>query len=71
MVLVQGDTTTTFCGALAAFYNQVKVGHIEAGLRTSNKYAPFPEEINRRLTTQLTDYHFAPTEFALRSYNEE
>jgi UDP-N-acetylglucosamine 2-epimerase (non-hydrolysing) len=64
IVLVQGDTTTTFCGALAAFYNMVKVGHIEAGLRTDNKYAPYPEEINRRLTTQLTDYHFAPTEHA-------
>ena len=64
VVLVQGDTTTTFCGALAAFYNRVKVGHVEAGLRTDNKYAPFPEEINRRLTTQLTDYHFPPTEFA-------
>jgi len=71
VVLVQGDTTTTFCGALAAFYNRVKVGHIEAGLRTSNKYAPFPEEINRRLTTQLTDYHFAPTEFARRSLINE
>ena len=64
VVLVQGDTTTTFCGALAAFYNRVKVGHVEAGLRTANKYAPFPEEINRRLTTQLADYHFPPTEFA-------
>ena len=64
IVLVQGDTTTTFCGALAAFYHMVKVGHIEAGLRTDDKYAPYPEEINRRLTTQLTDYHFAPTEYA-------
>lgn len=72
VVLVQGDTTTTFCAALAAYYNRVKVGHIEAGLRTANKYTPFPEEINRRLTTQLTDYHFAPTEFARRSLiNEE
>jgi len=60
-VLVQGDTTTTLCGALAAFYHKVKVGHVEAGLRTDNKYAPYPEEINRRLTTQLADYHFAPT----------
>ncbi len=60
-VLVQGDTTTTLCGALAAFYHKVKVGHVEAGLRTKNKYAPYPEEINRRLTTQLADYHFAPT----------
>lgn len=67
VVLVQGDTTTTFCGALAAFYRGVKVGHVEAGLRTNDKYAPFPEEINRRLTTQLTDYHFAPTEHAKKS----
>ena len=64
IVLVQGDTTTTFCGGLAAFYNMIKVGHVEAGLRTDNKYAPYPEEINRRLTTQLTDYHFTPTEYA-------
>jgi len=64
IVLVQGDTTTTFCGALAAFYNMIRVGHVEAGLRTDNKYAPFPEEINRRLTTQLADYHFTPTEYA-------
>lgn len=66
-VLVQGDTTTTFCGALAAFYHKIKVGHVEAGLRTNNKYAPFPEEINRRMTAQLTDYHFAPTEHAKQS----
>ncbi|UCC65160.1 MAG: UDP-N-acetylglucosamine 2-epimerase (non-hydrolyzing) [Anaerolineae bacterium] len=64
VVLVQGDTTTAFCGALAAYYHQVKVGHVEAGLRTDNKYAPFPEEINRRLVGQLADYHFAPTERA-------
>jgi UDP-N-acetylglucosamine 2-epimerase len=63
-VLVQGDTTSAFCGALAAFYHKVKVGHVEAGLRTWNKCAPFPEEINRRLVAQLTDYHFAPTERA-------
>jgi UDP-N-acetylglucosamine 2-epimerase (non-hydrolysing) len=63
-VLVQGDTTSAFCGALTAFYHQVKVGHVEAGLRTGNKYAPYPEEINRRQITQLTDYHFAPTERA-------
>ncbi len=61
IVLVQGDTTTTFTGALAAFYNKIKVAHIEAGLRTRNKYSPFPEEINRRLTTQLSDLHFTPT----------
>lgn len=61
IVLVHGDTTTTFVGALAAFYQQVKCGHVEAGLRTDCKYAPFPEEMNRRLTGVLTDYHFAPT----------
>ncbi len=61
LVLVQGDTTTTFSGALAAFYQKIKVGHIEAGLRTLKKYYPFPEEINRRLTTVLADYHFTPT----------
>lgn len=64
MVLVHGDTTTTFAGALAAFYEQIPVGHVEAGLRTGDKYAPYPEEINRRLTGQLADYHFAPTETA-------
>ena len=61
IVLVQGDTTTTFAASLAAFYHKVPVGHVEAGLRTSNKYQPFPEEINRRLTTVLADYHYAPT----------
>ena len=61
MVLVQGDTTTTFAGALAAFYQKIKIGHIEAGLRTKNKYYPFPEEINRHLTSVLVDLHFAPT----------
>jgi UDP-N-acetylglucosamine 2-epimerase (non-hydrolysing) len=61
IVLVQGDTTTTFSASLAAFYNKVPVGHVEAGLRTSDKYQPFPEEINRRLTTVLADYHYAPT----------
>ena len=61
MVLVQGDTTTTFTGALAAFYQKIKIGHIEAGLRTNNKYSPFPEEINRHLTSVLVDLHFAPT----------
>jgi UDP-N-acetylglucosamine 2-epimerase (non-hydrolysing) len=60
-VIVQGDTTTTFIGALAAFYHQVPVAHVEAGLRTHDKRQPFPEEINRRLTTQIADAHFAPT----------
>ena len=61
MVLVHGDTTTTFAGALAAYYNQIKVGHVEAGLRTYDKYFPFPEEMNRRLTGSIADLHFAPT----------
>lgn len=61
IVLVHGDTTTTFAGALAAFYSQVAVGHIEAGLRTYDKYSPFPEEINRVLTGSLTELHFSPT----------
>jgi UDP-N-acetylglucosamine 2-epimerase (non-hydrolysing) len=60
-VLVQGDTTTTFAGALAAFYHQVPVVHLEAGLRTHDRYAPFPEEVNRLLTTQLTSLHLAAT----------
>ncbi len=61
IVLVHGDTSTTFAGSLAAYYNQVKVGHVEAGLRTYDKYFPFPEEINRRLTGVLSDLHFSPT----------
>ena len=61
LVLVHGDTTTTFVAALAAFYAHIPVGHVEAGLRTGNKYSPFPEEINRKLTGALTDLHFAPT----------
>ena len=61
IVLVQGDTTTTFTGALAAFYQKIKIGHIEAGLRTHNKYYPFPEETNRHLTSVLADFHFTPT----------
>ena len=61
IVLVHGDTTTTFAGALAAFYNRVKIGHVEAGLRTYNKHEPFPEEMNRVLTSSLADLHFAPT----------
>ncbi|MFT8348599.1 non-hydrolyzing UDP-N-acetylglucosamine 2-epimerase [Clostridium saccharoperbutylacetonicum] len=61
MILVHGDTTTTFAGSLAAFYQQIKVGHVEAGLRTFNKYFPFPEEMNRKLTGSLADLHFAPT----------
>ena len=61
IVLVHGDTTTTFAGAVAAFYAQKKIGHVEAGLRTYDKYSPYPEEMNRRLTGQLADLHFSPT----------
>lgn len=61
IVLVHGDTTTTFVGALAAFYAQIAVGHVEAGLRTGDKYSPFPEEMNRKLTGAIADYNFAPT----------
>jgi UDP-N-acetylglucosamine 2-epimerase (non-hydrolysing) len=60
-VIVQGDTSTTFLGALTAFYHKIRIAHVEAGLRTRRKYYPFPEEINRHLTTVLTDAHFAPT----------
>ncbi len=62
IVLVHGDTSTTFVGSLAAFYNQIAVGHVEAGLRTYDKYAPYPEEINRRITGVIADMHFAPTQ---------
>ena len=64
LALVQGDSTTAVTAALAAYYHRVPVGHVEAGLRTSDKYRPFPEEINRRLTTSLADFHFAPTDAA-------
>jgi UDP-N-acetylglucosamine 2-epimerase (non-hydrolysing) len=62
VLLVQGDTTTVFAGALAGFYNGVKVGHVEAGLRSGNIYSPYPEEANRKMTGVVTEYHFAPTE---------
>lgn len=62
IVLVHGDTTTTFAAGLAAYYNQITVGHVEAGLRTYNKYSPFPEEMNRQLAGVIADLHFAPTE---------
>lgn len=64
IVLVHGDTTTTFAGALAAFYNQVDIGHVEAGLRTYNKYSPYPEEMNRQMVTCMADMYFAPTELS-------
>ena len=71
MVLVHGDTTTTFAGALASFYHQILVGHVEAGLRTGDKYSPYPEEMNRKLTGVLTDLHFAPTETAKENLLKE
>ena len=71
IVLVHGDTTTSFVAALAAFYKQIKVGHVEAGLRTYNKYEPFPEEMNRKLTGSLADIHFAPTPLAKENLLKE
>ena len=61
-IIVQGDTTTTFAASLAAFYNKIKILHVEAGLRTFNKFSPFPEEINRVMTTRIADFHYPPTE---------
>jgi UDP-N-acetylglucosamine 2-epimerase (non-hydrolysing) len=71
IVLVHGDTTTTFIASLAAFYNQIVVGHVEAGLRTWNKYSPYPEEMNRQLTGVLADLHFAPTEKSANNLLQE
>ncbi|WP_218029546.1 MULTISPECIES: non-hydrolyzing UDP-N-acetylglucosamine 2-epimerase [Aneurinibacillus] len=71
MVLVHGDTTTTFAASLAAFYNQIPVGHVEAGLRTWNKYSPYPEEMNRQLTGVISDLHFAPTAQAAENLKRE
>ncbi len=71
LVLVHGDTTTTFVGTLAAYYKQIPVGHVEAGLRTGNKYSPFPEEMNRKLTAAMADYHFAPTRNAANNLLKE
>ncbi|MEV5116085.1 non-hydrolyzing UDP-N-acetylglucosamine 2-epimerase [Peribacillus frigoritolerans] len=71
IVLVHGDTTTTFVASLAAFYNQIVIGHVEAGLRTWNKYSPYPEEMNRQLTGTLADLHFAPTSKAEENLQNE
>ncbi len=71
MVLVQGDTTTTFAGSLASFYRRIPVGHVEAGLRTNDKFNPFPEEINRRLTSAVAELHFAPTLTAKKALRKE
>lgn len=70
-VLVQGDTTTVMAASLAAFYHRIKVGHVEAGLRTHDKYQPFPEEINRRIAGVIADLHFAPTEWAATNLRRE
>ena len=71
LVLVHGDTTTTFAGALAAYYARISVGHVEAGLRTGDKFSPYPEEMNRRLTGALCDWHFAPTKLAKENLLKE
>lgn len=71
IILVHGDTTTTFAGALAAFYNQVSIGHVEAGLRTYDKYSPYPEEMNRQLVGTLADIHFAPTKLSANNLINE
>ena len=71
IVLVHGDTSTTFAASLAAFYNQTKIGHVEAGLRTYDKYQPFPEEMNRKLTGAMADLHFSPTKMAKENLLKE
>ncbi len=71
IVLVHGDTTSTFAGALAAFYNQIKIGHVEAGLRTWDKYSPFPEEMNRQMVDNVTDLYFAPTKLSKENLIKE
>ena len=71
IVLVHGDTTTTFAAALAAFYNQIDIGHVEAGLRTDNKYSPYPEEMNRQMVDRMTDMFFAPTNLSKQNLLRE
>ena len=71
LIFVQGDTSTAFIGALAGYYKQIKVCHLEAGLRSLNKYSPFPEEINRVLADHIADYHFAPTDRAVYNLRKE
>ncbi|MGX6446105.1 non-hydrolyzing UDP-N-acetylglucosamine 2-epimerase [Neobacillus sp. K501] len=71
IVLVHGDTTTTFVASLAAFYNSIPIGHVEAGLRTGNKYSPYPEEMNRQLTGVLADLHFSPTDQSMENLIQE
>lgn len=71
LIFVQGDTSTAFVGALAGYYKQIQVAHLEAGLRSFNKYSPFPEEVNRKLIGNIADYHFAPTQGAKDNLNKE
>ncbi|MDV7394187.1 UDP-N-acetylglucosamine 2-epimerase, partial [Arthrospira platensis SPKY1] len=71
MIMAQGDTTTVFAAALTSFYYRIPFAHVEAGLRTQNRYSPFPEEINRRLTSPLTEVHLAPTETARKNLLKE
>lgn len=71
IVMVQGDTTTAYVGALAAFYQKIPIAHVEAGLRTHQRYSPFPEEMNRAMISKLATYHFAPTEVALQNLRQE
>ena len=71
LVFVQGDTTTAFIGALAAYYRKIQVAHVEAGLRSGNKFSPYPEEMNRILASRLSDYHFAPTDLAVENLRRE
>ena len=71
LVIVQGDTTTAMTASLVAFYNRLKVAHVEAGLRTYNKFSPFPEEINRQIVSRVADYHFAPTQKAMNVLKKE
>ena len=71
LIIVQGDTTTAFAGALVAFYNKIKIAHIEAGLRSHNKFSPFPEEINRVYISKIADFHFAPTAITLENLKTE
>ena len=71
IVLVHGDTSSTFAASLAAYFKQIKVGHVEAGLRTGNIYSPWPEEANRKLTSVITNFHFAPTEASKKNLLNE
>ena len=71
LIFVQGDTTTAFIGALAGYYKKIRIAHLEAGLRSGNKYSPYPEELNRILVGHLSDYNFAPTKKAFNNLKKE